>query len=291
MSVEARVTEEFDLQLPSGRVRAKRHGSKDAPLVVGIPGLSANLVSFDFTGERLAGDDLQLVALDLRGRGLSEVTGPGTYGWINHAADVFAAADALGAAKFSVIGHSMGGAVAMTMARQDGARLEKVVLVDILGAPDVRAAGPIAAAVARLGAVYPSVEGYLELVRAIGTVEPWSEYWERYFRYELKETEGGVTARSNAAAVLEDSAFGGGALSFGTDSTIYSLWKYLTMPALLVRAQREILAGFGHIVTAEDAERFQREVPAARVVEGDANHYSGATSEATVAAIKEFLAG
>ena len=30
---------------------------------------------------RLAGDTLQLAAVDLRGRGRSEVTGAGTYGW------------------------------------------------------------------------------------------------------------------------------------------------------------------------------------------------------------------
>jgi|GEM_PF-6678226 len=48
--------------------------------------------------ERLAGDTLQLVAIDLRGRGRSEVTGPGSYGWRNHARDVLGVADAVGMA-------------------------------------------------------------------------------------------------------------------------------------------------------------------------------------------------
>ena len=45
-----------------------------------VPGLLANLCGFDRLAGRLAGDALQLVAIDLRGRGRSEVTGAGTYG-------------------------------------------------------------------------------------------------------------------------------------------------------------------------------------------------------------------
>ena len=39
---------------------------------------------------------LQLVAVDLRGRGRSEVTGAGTYGWRSHARDVLGVANAVG---------------------------------------------------------------------------------------------------------------------------------------------------------------------------------------------------
>jgi alpha-beta hydrolase superfamily lysophospholipase len=39
------------------------------------------LCGFDRLAEWLAGDALQLVAIDLRGRGRSEVTGPDSYGW------------------------------------------------------------------------------------------------------------------------------------------------------------------------------------------------------------------
>src|SRR5437660_10586264 len=153
-------SEVLDLQLPSGRIHAERFGPPSAPLAICLPGLSANLRSFDFLCEHLAGDDLQLVAVDLRGRGLSEVTRPGTYGWINHARDVFGLADALGVERFSIIGQSMGGAVAMSCAFLDAARIERIVLLDVCGRPDEASLVPIAAAVDRLGAVYPSVEAY-----------------------------------------------------------------------------------------------------------------------------------
>src|SRR5579859_5702296 len=110
---------EFDLQLASGRLHAQRFGSPSAALVVCLPCLTANMKSFDFLGERLGSDAVQVVALDLRGRGKSDVTPPGSYGWQSHARDAFAVADALGVERFSLIGHSMGGAVAMAAARLD----------------------------------------------------------------------------------------------------------------------------------------------------------------------------
>jgi pimeloyl-ACP methyl ester carboxylesterase len=91
-----RTAEEFDLRLPSGVVHAQRFGPRDAPLVIAVPGVTANMKTFDFIGERLS-NDLQFVAVDPRGRGRSEVTPPGTYVYPNHARDVIALAATLGA--------------------------------------------------------------------------------------------------------------------------------------------------------------------------------------------------
>lgn len=283
------VAHEFDLQLPSGRIHAQRFGPPDAPLVLAVPGLSANMKSFDFLGERLASEELQIVALDLRGRGRSEVTPPGSYGWVNHARDVLDLATALGAEHFTIVGHSMGGAVGMVCAWLAPHRLTRLVLVDICGVPDASVLAPIGAAVDRLGTVAPSVEDYVAAVRRLGTVEPWSEYWERYFRYELDDVHCGVAARSDRQAVMEDGAFGAGAFAFGDGAGIYSLWRCLTMPTLLLRATRELLPGTGHVVPAGERDRFRRRVPTATVVEVDANHYGIVTAEAAAAAIAAFV--
>ena len=85
-----------------------------------MPGLAGNIKSFAYLGERVGGDETQLVALDLRGRGKSERTGPGTYGWENHALDVLGVADDLGFSRFAIVGQSMGGSVAMKAAALDG---------------------------------------------------------------------------------------------------------------------------------------------------------------------------
>jgi len=94
MTQQAAGYEDSDIRLQSGRLRVRRWGAAGARAVVCVPGLSANVCGFDRLAERLAGDTLQLVAVDLRGRGRSEVTGAGTYGWRNHARDVLGFADA-----------------------------------------------------------------------------------------------------------------------------------------------------------------------------------------------------
>jgi pimeloyl-ACP methyl ester carboxylesterase len=275
---------ELDLRVASGRLRAQRFGSGSAPLVVCLHGLSANMRSFDFLGERLGSDELQVVALDLRGRGKSDVTPPGTYGWESHARDAFSVADVLGFERFSLIGHSMGGAVAMAATRldSDSRRLDRLVLIDMCGVPEPSTGPLISAAVARLGSVYPSVEDYLALVKQIGTVQPWSEYFEGYLRYELEPVEGGVRARSSRAAVLEDAA------EFEKHS-IYDLWPFIRQPVLLLRSARELLPGAGYIVSEADRDRFVRDIPQAQLVEIDANHYGIITADQTASAISQFI--
>jgi len=281
--------EDSDIPLASGRLRVRRWGAADARAVVCVPGLSANLCGFDRLAERLAGDELQVVAVDLRGRGRSEVTGAGSYGWHNHARDVLGIAEAIGAPSFAVIGQSSGAAIAMTCARLAPSQVERLVLVDLAGSPDARAALPVTASVDRLGTVYPSAQAAIALIKQTGIVPEWDEYWDRYFAYELRDVSGGVASSSDRGAVLEDYGYGAAMYWPGAHAPIHALWTAITMPALVVRAGREILPGFGSILPAAEAERFAAAVPSARVVEIDANHYTVTTHDDSIAAIGAFL--
>ena len=250
--------------------------------MLGLPGLSGNVKNFDYLGERIGGDALQLVALDWRGRGKSEQTPAGTYGWENHALDVLAVADALGFEEFRVIGQSMGGSVAMKIAELDSPRLNAVVLVDVAGRVDRGVGHVIADSIARLGKVHGSVEEYLQIVRSVGLVDPWTDYWDRAHRYELEEVAGGVRTRTSLDAVAEDRAY-----TLTQDP--YQRWEHLTMPTLLVRATQELRPGSGYVVPPDDRNAFLREVPGAAVVEIEANHLSINTHPETVTAINRFL--
>jgi pimeloyl-ACP methyl ester carboxylesterase len=270
-----------DFVLASGRIHAEDRGPVAETLVIAIPGLSANLRGFDFLAERVA-SRCRVVALDLRGRGHSDVTAPGTYGWANHARDVIGVADALGVDEFDVLGQSMGAFVAMEVARQAPGRLRTAVLIDACGLPDAETIAPIRAAVERLGAVYPSFAGYLALVQQLGTVRPWSPYWERYFRYELADVPGGVRARSDRAAVLEDA-------DYGEQHAPRELWPNLAMPVLLARATQPLVGETGFIVPESERDAFLAAVGSASLVEVDANHYGINTHPATAEAIGAFL--
>lgn len=250
--------------------------------MLGLPGLSGNIKNFDYLGERIGGDALQLVALDWRGRGKSEQTPAGSYGWENHARDALAVADAFGFEEFGVVGQSMGGSVAMKIAELDSSRLNAVVLVDVAGRVDRGVGDVIAASIGRLGNVYDSVAEYLQIARSQSLVDPWSDYWDRATCYELEDVDGGVRTRTNLEAVAEDRAY-----TMTQDP--YRRWKHLTMPTLLVRANQELRQGSGYVVPLDDRDRFLREVADAAVVEIDGNHLSINTHPDTVGAIHRFL--
>ena len=136
----------------------------------------------------------------------------------------------------------------------------------------------------------PSAEAYLAQIKGNGVIEPWNDYWERYFRYELQPVDGGgVAARTSRAAVMEDAVFGSGAFAFGDHAGVYGLWPSLTMPVLLLRATREMVPGTGFILAQRDRDRFLETVIGATAVDVDANHYTIATSEVAANAIARFL--
>lgn len=275
--------EEFDLQLSSGRLHAARRGER-GPLVLCLPGLSANLRSFDLIGARLAEKGFDVVVVDLRGRGRSETTPPGTYGWPAHAADVAEVVQWLDAGPAHVVGWSMGAFVALQLAASAPLLLDRVVLVDACGPTSEAANQVISNVIERLGVVHPSLRRYLELVRQTGAIVPWDTLWDRYFAYELEPVDGGVRARTSREAVTED-------FTYGTSHDPRALWPALTVPALLVRAGRPIVPGGPFIVSEEDRDAFAYRVAGAGVVEVDANHYGVVTHPHTGDEIAQFLQG
>lgn len=269
------------LKLPAGTLRARRHGPEGRPLALAAPGLSANALTFDAVGAALASDGRGLVALDLRGRGRSPAGPLGSHGWDNHARDILAAATALGADRFDFIGHSMGAFIGLALANLAPQRLNRLVLIDAVGIPDVRAMTPIFAAVNRLGVVHPSADAFIAKVSAAGVV-PWGPFWEAHYREDLVEVEGGVTQRASPRAVLEDLTYG--SMQLG----VRNLWKGIRAMSLLLRAGVPI-GDDGYIITLDDRDGFLRTVPSSKGVEVPANHYGIMNHPKTAKAVVEFL--
>ena len=174
------------IPLASGVVHVESNGDPRGRLILCVHGLSANCRSFDRLVPALAAAGHHVVTMDLRGRGHSEITPPGTYGWDSHVRDLLEIADFFGADSFDLIGHSMGGFIGMTLAAQHRQRCRRLVLIDALGVPEPSALVPIAKSVSRLGRTYPSAAAALSYVRNSGTIAPWNEFWDNYIEWELE---------------------------------------------------------------------------------------------------------
>jgi len=269
------------LTLRSGEIACELSGSDTGQTVIGIPGLSANLRSFDVIFDALDGERHRKVAFDPRGRGHSSKTGPGTYGWPSHAEDVIEIADQLRAQTFDLIGWSMGAWIAMVVANMAPERVRRVVLLDAAGLPEESILSPVYAGLDRLGMVFPSRDAFMTLARNLPHYQPWAP-WERLFDYELVDVEGGVSFRTQKPAPWEDE-------QYRLQQDPYKLWPALTMPVLLVRAALEVPPNFGYLITNEEYARFLREVPTAKGIEVQANHYTVGMTPEAAHAISEFL--
>ncbi len=277
--------ERLELDLSSGYVRGHRYGEGRGEgkrrLVLCVHGLSANSCSYDFLGAELAKDGREVVAIDLRGRGWSEISRPGKYGWQAHARDLLEVATKLGHDHFDLVGHSMGAFIGMELARQAGQRLGKLVLVDAVGIPEPASLVPIVAAVQRLQTHHESADTYVAAVRRLGIITPWSDVWERHYRYDLVPAGAFVRPRTNHAAVVEDA-------TYGASQNPRHLWTFVRSPSLLVRASRPL--GFGHVVSHVDQLDYVRQVIGAETLDVDANHYGVLTHADTARAVRRFLA-
>lgn len=113
-------------------------GKPDAPAVVLLHGITGHARGWDTLAGALL-PDLRVLALDQRGHGDSGAPADADYRVATMAADLRAFADALGLARFALVGHSMGGRIAIAFAGDHGARLTRLALVDI--GPDIHLPG------------------------------------------------------------------------------------------------------------------------------------------------------
>ena len=270
------------IQLTSGALHVESNGDPLGRLVLCVHGLSANCRSFDRFVPVLAEAGQHVITMDLRGRGRSDITPPGTYGWDSHVRDLLEIAELYGADSFDVIGHSMGGFIGMSLAAQYPRRCGRLLLIDAVGAPEPSALLSIAKSVSRLGRTYPSASAALSHMQAAGTIAPWDAFWDGYFGWELESCDGTVRVRTDVAAVREDSAY-------GSTQNVYGLWPRLECPVLLVRASRPMASGGGLVVSPSDAERFAAEARDATVVNVDADHYSILISAPAISAVERFV--
>jgi pimeloyl-ACP methyl ester carboxylesterase len=125
-----------DVTVRGIRVRVAEAGSEESPPLVLVHGFLVSHTSFDEVIERFA-ERFHVLAPDLVGFGESEKPSASRYAYgVDAYAEVVAdVVAAFGVGRTSVVGHAMGGAVALTLAARHAELVSRLVLVDSLSYP------------------------------------------------------------------------------------------------------------------------------------------------------------
>jgi len=124
---------ELELPLPHLKLAALAWGDPARPPLLAVHGWLDNAASFATLAPLLA-ERFHVVAIDLPGHGRSDHRPPGAwYHYLDYTDEVHGAAAALGWDRFSLLGHSLGGAVACVFAAVHPAQIERLLLVESLG--------------------------------------------------------------------------------------------------------------------------------------------------------------
>jgi len=252
--------------------------------VVCLHGITAQHRAFN-AAARYLGPSRGLVGVDLRGRGDSDKPESG-YGLEAHAADVVRVLDHLGLDSAILLGHSMGGFVALKTALAFPERVRALVLLDG-GWPRVERAPEemteeekqeaaalqegLARAFGRLDMTFESPEDYLNFWFPDQglTMDDLPPDLADYYLYDLGEVEGGYQPKASRTAAEEDSP----SVS-GTSPTAEEM-RGVGCPVALVRASQGFFPGSDPLISdeASDVMAGALDIREEIVLEG-ANHYT-----------------
>jgi pimeloyl-ACP methyl ester carboxylesterase len=110
------------------KLHVRDGGPKNAPAVLMLHGFGSSLHTWEPWAKDLS-KDMRVIRIDLPGSGLSSPDPAGDYSDTHTIQLILALLDQLGIAKASVIGHSMGGRIAWTLAATHPEHVSKLVLI------------------------------------------------------------------------------------------------------------------------------------------------------------------
>ena len=234
-----------------------------------IHGITANCRCWDTLAQSLT-PEYHVMAMDLRGRGLSDKPSKG-YALEYHLQDINCLLDDLGLDRAVIMGHSLGAFIGLAFAAEHSERVERLILVD--GGGDLskeqmeKVFVGIKPALDRLGQVFPSAEAYLDKMKSAPYIQSWSAVTETYYRYEIEVVEGGVQTNIDPAHIQEEAAN-----IRKVDCAPY--YPRIKCEVLILRAPNGLLSQDDILLPAEVIDRMTREISHARRfdVEGR-NHY------------------
>jgi len=235
-----------------------------------VHGITANCRSWDQMASTLTPRH-KLIAMDLRGRGQSDKP-PSGYSIDHHIRDITGLLDRMGLDKVVLMGHSLGAFISLAYGAECPERVDRIILVD--GGGDLseeqmnNVFEGIRPSLERLGVVYPSADEYLAKMKQAPYIQPWSPVWETYYRYEIMDVEGGISANIDPLHIQEE------ALNVRQLKTA-ELYPRVSANLLILRATDGLFTPDDILLPEDALEKMLREIPAARHVDvTGTNHYT-----------------
>ncbi|MBH0010340.1 alpha/beta fold hydrolase [Salinibacterium sp. SWN1162] len=240
-----------------------------------IHGITASHMSWPLVAA--AFPEYRVIAPDLRGRGASRDL-PAPFGMPQHAADMNALLEATGTDSALVVGHSMGGFVAATLAAQHPERVSCLLLLDgglPIPAPEGVSMADLpqvilGPAVDRLSMTFPDRESYQDFWRVHPAfADNFTETVRDYVDYDLVGTAPDLHPASSIDAVSFD------ALQLSGDARYRAALDGLSMPVHFIRAPRGLLNQVPALYSPEQCDQWRSELPHVKFHEApDVNHYT-----------------
>jgi len=242
------------LVLNGQRFHYTEWGAPTAPPLVMLHGVTGHARTWDEEAALFA-SRYRVLALDQRGHGDSDPSPDADYTVATLAADVAAFVDALGLARISLVGLSMGGRVAIGFAGQAPERVDRLVIVDI--GPEISEAGMVRVGtlMARSPELFPSLEHALAFHRVTNPL-----YTEAMLRHRVEHgtrpVDGGLTWKYDRG--LREAVRAG---TWRDPIDLWPLWRGIACPILLVRGADS------DVLSPEIAKRMLEENPNTRYAE------------------------
>jgi pimeloyl-ACP methyl ester carboxylesterase len=236
-------------------------GDPDRTVIL-VHGLGSNRKTWNPIVDRMR-PELRVLAPDLRGHGDSDWTREG-YRLDQFVADLQGFSTQLAGPRFDLVGHSLGGRIAIAYAGQYRNSLRRLVISD--QGPEVSREGAIKVR-DRRGA-HLNAKGLRTRKAALDTVRSMNPEWKAFWYPIYVDT---MYRKNWAGRLVEksdpDLVWITGSLSL---KDVPQLWKL----ASRIKAPTRLLWGRkSHLLTADIVERMKRTIPNLEVVEFDTGHY------------------
>ena len=245
----------------------------EGPPLLCLHGLTGNARIWDALAERLSPRH-RVIAVDLRGRGLSDKPPQGHYGLAAHVRDIATLIPALGIRPAVVVGHSMGAFIAALLAAGHPELVGSLGLMDGGGSGEEMTAASVKAEIqsslARLTTVFPSFAACLNYWRQAPFLQPWPAVFERFLAADVEERpDGTVVSRAIPAAIEEDIT------QNVNDYHMEQVLPLVQAPSLVLWAPVGVMDPARPLLPGHVAERVAALLPGGRLVTvAGANHYT-----------------